>query len=120
MTADTPAARVAAFAKIAEVTRTPDIIESVVEPRGGRKHRHDLRVSDLLGLLDELADACDDHMRCESCGEHLCETCGLGEIADCPAGRVHCASPWCFDDACADAWRTDQAAEAAREDEVPF
>lgn len=120
MSPDTPAGRVAAFAKFAEVRRTPDVIETVVEPTAGRPRRHDLRVSDLIGLLDELADACDAHMRCETCGDHLCETCGIGEIADCPADRVHCAAPWCFDDACTDAWQAEQAAEAAREDERAF
>jgi hypothetical protein len=113
---DTPVARVAAFTQLAQlrgVDHIDSLIGASVPPR-----RHELRTADLAAVLDALADACDDHERCETCGQHMCQTCGIGDIATCPADRVHCTDPWCWCDACLQAHRDDQAADAAREDAI--
>ena len=109
-----PPARVAAFVHVARLRNTPDVIDALAAGPTPKK-RLELRLTHLSGLLDRLAEVCPDHLTCEQCGEAICEECGLGEVAPCPGDGVHCASPWCWDQACVDAHREDEAAEAARE-----
>lgn len=102
----TPISRVAAYVRIASNRPAwADLVDTAYEPTPDQPRRHDLRVGDLAAVLAALADACDDHEACETCGTAICATCGVGEAADCPADRVHCTSPWCFDAACMDAHR---------------
>lgn len=91
-----PIARVAAYTAAAQ-RHGVTTIDADMDGGGARV---DLTVADLAAVLAALADACDDHETCETCGAPLCVTCGVGEAADCPADRIHCTSGWCFDQAC--------------------
>lgn len=109
----TPIARLAAYTAAAsrcDVTLVDALPDAAAQPG-----RVELRVADLQAVLAALADACEDHMACEQCGAALCETCGLGTIADCPADAVHCGSAWCWCEACMQAAREDHAVEVAED-----
>ncbi len=107
----TAATRVTAYACAAGIRGR--IEGARVTLKDGRTH--DLHLADLEGLLGILAELCPDHECCANCGAVSCGTCAIGEpLTDC--NPPHCADDaWCFDEACMQAWRDDQAAEARKD-----
>lgn len=53
-----------------------------------------LTLEDAVALDALLADRCEDHLTCESCGEVACDACGVGEAGYCTHGREFCRGCW--------------------------
>lgn len=62
--------------------------------RDGAGNLARLTLGDVRALLKIVADMCEDHDTCHVCGTVLCETCGIGDIAECLGERIfavlHC------------------------------
>ncbi len=108
----TAATRVTAYATAAGLRPGVDSVARIILHD---RRVYDITLADLEGLLGILADLCPDHERCAHCGAVSCGTCAIGEpLTDCDP--PHCADDaWCFDEACMQAWRDDQAAEARKD-----